>query len=85
MRMLFSTSDFANEWPRLIFILVAIVITILGVVKKLSLIPILGLLTNLYLMSELGVTNWLRFLIWLMVGLVIYFSYGFRHSRLTRT
>jgi APA family basic amino acid/polyamine antiporter len=85
MRMLFSTSDFANEWPRLIFVVVAVTITVLGVVKSLSLIPILGLLCNLYLMSELGVTNWLRFLIWLMVGLLIYFSYGFRHSRLTRT
>lgn len=85
MRMLFSASDFMHEWPRLIFMLVAIVITILGVLKRLSLIPVLGLLTNLYLMSELGVTNWLRFLIWLLAGLVIYFAYGFRHSRLNRT
>ncbi len=84
MRMLFSAADFANEWPRLIFMLVALIITALGVMKRLSLIPVLGLLTNLYLMSELGVTNWLRFLIWLLAGLVIYFAYGFRHSRLNR-
>jgi len=33
-----------------------------------------------YLMTELGYTNWLRFLIWLVVGLVIYFTYSYRHS-----
>ena len=42
----------------------------------------MGLLTNLYLMSELGITNWLRFLIWLTIGLVIYFSYGIWKSKL---
>jgi hypothetical protein len=33
-------------------------------------------------MSQLGITNWLRFLIWLLIGLVLYFVYGARHSRL---
>jgi APA family basic amino acid/polyamine antiporter len=28
----------------------------------------------------LGYTNWLRFLIWLVIGLVIYFTYGYKHS-----
>jgi hypothetical protein len=42
----------------------------------------MGLLINLYLMSELGITNWLRFLIWLAIGLVLYFSYGYKHSKL---
>ncbi len=60
----------------------ALCVTILAVYKRLSLIPVLGLLTNMYLMSQLGITNWVRFLIWLMIGLVIYFSYGFFHSKL---
>ncbi|GAB3265182.1 hypothetical protein GCM10027347_32740 [Larkinella harenae] len=47
-----------------------------------SLLPVLGILTNLYLMTELGVSNWLIFLIWLVIGLVIYFSYGYRKSKL---
>jgi hypothetical protein len=35
-------------------------------------------------MSQLGITNWLRFLIWLAVGLVIYFVYGYWRSRLNK-
>ena len=71
-----------TEFPILIFIITAIVLTWYGIRNQLSLIPVLGLLTNFYLMAQLGVTNWLRFLIWLAIGLIIYFSYGRRHSRL---
>ena len=35
-------------------------------------------------MSELGITNWLRFLIWLAIGLVLYFTYGAKHSLLKK-
>lgn len=73
-----------NHFPFLIFCLVSLVITIRAVHKQWSLIPVLGLLTNLYLMSELGVTNWMRFGIWLVIGLLIYFSYGIRNSRLRK-
>ncbi len=47
-----------------------------------SLIPVLGVLTNLYLIAGLGENNWLGFLLWCAIGLTIYFAYGFRHSRL---
>ena len=73
-----------TQFPILIFIISAVILTWFGIVKQLSLIPVLGLLTNFYLMAQLGVTNWLRFLIWLAIGLVIYFSYGRRHSKLDR-
>jgi amino acid transporter len=53
--------------------------------KNLSLIPVLGLSTCTYLMTELGITNWLRFGIWLIVGFFIYFLYGVKHSRLRQT
>jgi basic amino acid/polyamine antiporter, APA family len=43
---------------------------------------LLGLLSCLYMMSELGVSNWIGFGIWLAVGLIIYFSYGYRKSKL---
>jgi hypothetical protein len=33
-------------------------------------------------MSQLGVTNWFRFGIWLVIGLLIYFFYGAKHSRI---
>ncbi|MDO9511374.1 MAG: amino acid permease [Bacteroidales bacterium] len=68
--------------PMIIFSLSAIVISYFAVLKKWSLIPVMGLILNLYLMSELGVINWLRFGIWLLIGLSLYFVYGYRHSRL---
>jgi len=44
------------------------------------LIPILGILTCLLLMFSLPAENWYRLIIWLAIGLVIYFLYGRRHS-----
>jgi basic amino acid/polyamine antiporter, APA family len=44
------------------------------------LIPILGILTNLFLMSGLGWSNWARLIVWLAIGLVIYFAYSRKHS-----
>jgi len=49
-----------------------------------SLIPVFGVLSNLYLIAGLGHQNWVRFFAWLAIGLVIYFCYGFWHSRLNR-
>jgi len=71
-----------SQFPVLIFIIAAVILTWYGIRRELSLIPVLGLLTNFYLMAQLGVTNWLRFLVWLAIGLVIFFSYGRRHSKL---
>ena len=45
-------------------------------------VPILAVLASLYLMLNLPATTWLRFGIWMVIGLVLYFSYGARHSRL---
>jgi len=68
--------------PYTVFILVSTVVSFYAIRLKWSLIPVLGLLTNLYLMSELGITNWMRFGIWLVIGLILYFSYGSRKSHL---
>jgi APA family basic amino acid/polyamine antiporter len=43
-------------------------------------VPILGMLCCLGLMVGLGTKTWLRLLIWLLIGLVIYFAYGQKHS-----
>jgi basic amino acid/polyamine antiporter, APA family len=45
------------------------------------LIPGLGILINVYMMINLGRINWLRLIVWLAIGLVVYFSYGRHHSR----
>jgi basic amino acid/polyamine antiporter, APA family len=44
--------------------------------------PIIGVLLCVYLMSKLPVATWLRFVVWLAIGLAIYFVYGRSHSRL---
>ncbi len=69
--------------PYILFWLTTIIVTIFSVIKSWSFIPVIGLLTNLYLMSELGITNWTRFGVWLIIGLLLYFSYGIFHSKLT--
>src|SRR4029077_21074588 len=43
------------------------------------LVPILGVLTCLLLMFSLPVENWYRLIIWMVIGFVLYFSYGYRH------
>lgn len=45
-------------------------------------IPILGVISCLYLMLGLPWVTWIRFGLWLTAGMVVYFSYGFRRSRL---
>ncbi len=77
-----SWDSFKHQIPTLIFLVVAAIITVFGIIRQWSLIPVAGLITNLFLMSELGITNWLRFLVWLVIGLVLYFTYGHHHSRL---
>ena len=43
--------------------------------------PILSALACLYLMLNLSVETWIRFLVWLVLGLLFYGGYGYRHSR----
>jgi APA family basic amino acid/polyamine antiporter len=50
-----------------------------------SLAPILTILACLLLMAGLPIMNWIRFFVWLSIGLVIYFLYSRRHSEFART
>ncbi|WP_442795130.1 APC family permease [Pelobium manganitolerans] len=84
--------DFSDGWlvvreklPLYVYLILALIISILSFTKSLSLIPVLGLLSCGYLMTELGYVNWLRFLIWLGIGLVIYFGYSYKNSKLNKT
>jgi APA family basic amino acid/polyamine antiporter len=47
-------------------------------------IPVLGILANGALMYSLGRSNWIRLGVWLLIGQVIYFTYGRRHSKLRK-
>lgn len=64
------------------YIVLSFILAIACFRRNLSLIPVLGLLSCGYLMTELGWTNWTRFALWLIAGLILYFLYGYRHSRL---
>ncbi len=46
------------------------------------LVPILAILSCFYLMLSLPLITWVRFIAWLLIGLLIYFAYGYRHSKL---
>jgi APA family basic amino acid/polyamine antiporter len=46
--------------------------------------PLLGVAFAVYLMSDLPLATWIRFVIWLAIGIAIYALYGYRHSRLRR-
>ncbi len=73
---------FAHKIPTWIFIVFTLFISIMAVKNNLSLIPILGLLSCLYMMSQLELSNWIYFTGWLLIGLVIYFGYSAKHSKL---
>lgn len=53
-------------------------------VPKVPFIPVLTAVACVGLMSNLAIETWLRFLLWLVLGLVVYFAYGRSHSRLGR-
>jgi amino acid transporter len=73
---------FQHKIPILVFALAMTTLSYFCFTRRLSLIPVLGLTTCSYLMTELGITNWIRFGAWLILGFCIYFSYGIRHSKL---
>jgi amino acid transporter len=71
---------FKAEFPIILFILSAIILTIASIWKQMTLIPVISLLTNFYLMAQLGITNWMRFFVWLVIGLIIFFTFSRKHS-----
>ncbi len=64
-------------------LLVLPVLTILTFWKKYSLIPILGVLFCSYLLIEIPAISWMWFFVWMALGLVIYFLYGYHRSKLS--
>jgi hypothetical protein len=75
-------SLFKHKIPMWIFLIVLVGLSVWSFKSNLSLIPLLGLICCLYMMAELSVWNWIYFGIWLLVGLVIYFSFSRKNSKL---
>lgn len=48
-------------------------------------LPVVSAVCCLGLMASLATETWLRFLVWLAIGLVIYFAYGRTHARLAKS
>jgi len=69
----------------IIFWIVCILLAIATVIKKYSLIPLMGVTTCLYLLTGMTKSNWAWFLSWLVIGLIIYFIYGYNKSKLAKT
>lgn len=78
----FSNIFTKEGFPMLLFWIVAAIVSIFSFKNSFSLIPVLGLISCFYLMAQESHTNWLRFLIWLAIGLIVYFTYGYRKSKL---
>jgi amino acid transporter len=66
----------------IIFWIVSFILAIATAIKKYSLIPLMGVTTCLYLLTGMTKDNWAWFLSWLVIGLIIYFLYGYKKSKL---
>jgi len=66
----------------IIFWIIMIALAIISLFKNWSLIPLLGLSSCLYLLTGMTGENWAWFASWLVLGLIIYFMYGYRKSKL---
>jgi len=68
----------------LVFLLLSGIMTIMSFLRSYSLIPVLGVLCCMYLMVEIPAKSWVVFFGWMGLGLILYFAYGFKNSRLSR-
>ena len=64
------------------FIIVNLILCVFTFIKNFSLIPLIGLSSCLYLLTGMSHDNWFWFGLWFAIGLVIYFFYGYRNSKL---
>jgi amino acid transporter len=77
-----SLIDFVSKIPLYVFFLGFAIFSVMAYKFNFSLIPSLGLLCCFYMLSQLGYKNWLYFTTWVAIGLIIYFVYGRKHSKL---
>lgn len=74
-------SENFHEVLFLLFTGTLITFSIFASIRKFNAIPILGALSCLYLMIEIPAMGWFGFFTWMAIGIIIYLSYGFKHSK----
>jgi amino acid transporter len=72
-----TTADFVLH---IVSKLLMFMFAVAAIWRNWSAIAVLGFLSNFYMMSQLGSTNWIRFILWLILGLIIYFLYSKKNS-----
>jgi len=77
-----TQENMETKIPMIIFFVVCALMTVLSFVKEYSLIPLLGLAPCCYLLTGMAWSNWKWFFVWLLIGLIFYFCYGYRKSKL---
>ncbi|MHB8110246.1 MAG: amino acid permease [Syntrophorhabdaceae bacterium] len=70
------------KWAMIFFMVFSVILCYFSFARRLSLIPLIGLESCMYLMTELTMTCWLRFAVWMSLGLFIYFFYSRSKSKL---
>ena len=68
----------------IVFVALALYIAVMSFLRNYSLIPVLGMLCCAYLMIEIPAKSWLVFFLWMGLGLIIYFLYGSKNSKLSQ-
>ena len=68
--------------PMFLFFILFAVLSIYSFKKNYSVIPVMGMITCSYLVAQIDVKNWLGFIVWLLAGLIIYFLYSYKNSKL---
>ena len=77
-----NTETAGTNIPMLIFFVVCLVMSVLSFLKNFSLVPVLGLISCCYLLTGMALSNWIWFIVWLLIGLLVYFLYGYKKSKL---
>jgi APA family basic amino acid/polyamine antiporter len=80
----FNLDTVVSKLPMLVFFVVCAMMAVMSFVRSLSLIPVLGLVSCCYLLTGMAASNWIWFSIWLCIGLVVYFLYSYKHSKLAK-
>jgi hypothetical protein len=75
---------FKHKIPMWIFLISLLCFAVWSWRENLSLIPLLGLVSCLYMMAELSIWNWIYFTCWLLIGLTIYFGFSHKNSKLSQ-